>query len=75
MPSALTAAENALHWIEDPSNASLDMDRNYLRHEVLPLLSGRWNAMETAIARSSRLCAEAADIIDERAAGGFAGLA
>ena len=35
------AAENALHWIEDPSNASLDMDRNYLRHEVLPLLSER----------------------------------
>ena len=67
-------AENSLHWIEDPSNALLDMDRNYLRHEVLPLLSGRWNAMETAIARSSRLCAEAADIIDERSAEDLQGL-
>lgn len=31
-----------LAWIEDESNRSLDFDRNYLRHRVLPLLQQRW---------------------------------
>lgn len=31
-----------VRWIDDPSNADLTLDRNYLRHTVLPLLEARW---------------------------------
>ncbi len=36
------AQTEQLAWIEDPSNADLSYDRNYLRHAVLPLLQARW---------------------------------
>ncbi|MCV6588114.1 MAG: tRNA lysidine(34) synthetase TilS [Marinobacterium sp.] len=36
------ACEQALEWVEDPSNQHDDYDRNYLRHRVMPLLSRRW---------------------------------
>ena len=40
-------AEKAqLNWIEDPSNADLSYDRNYLRHQVMPLLRARWPGFE-----------------------------
>jgi len=31
-----------LQWIEDPSNQDQRYDRNYLRHEIVPLLKKRW---------------------------------
>ncbi|MGA1562905.1 MAG: tRNA lysidine(34) synthetase TilS, partial [Gammaproteobacteria bacterium] len=31
-----------IQWIEDPSNADLSLDRNYLRQAVMPLLEARW---------------------------------
>src|SRR5690606_28097792 len=36
------AREHQLEWIEDPSNASLEYSRNYLRHQVMPVLKQRW---------------------------------
>ena len=33
---------NKLDWIEDPSNHSMNHDRNFVRHEVFPLLEQRW---------------------------------
>lgn len=36
------ASNHELQWVEDPTNADLDPDRNYLRHEVLPVLRKRW---------------------------------
>ncbi len=36
------AALFQLHWIEDESNACLKYDRNFIRHQVLPLLETRW---------------------------------
>jgi tRNA(Ile)-lysidine synthase len=33
---------NDVEWIEDPSNQFLDHDRNFVRHEVIPLLEKRW---------------------------------
>jgi len=34
--------ENRVEWTEDPSNQYLDHDRNFVRHEVIPLLEQRW---------------------------------
>jgi tRNA(Ile)-lysidine synthase len=58
----------ALAWVEDPSNADRGLDRNFVRHEVLPLLAQRWPAASVTLARSGRLCAEAAGLLDELAA-------
>ncbi len=62
------AAREGLTWIEDPANADEHMDRNYLRHQVLPALARRWPGMRGTVARSARLCAEAAGVLDELAA-------
>jgi tRNA(Ile)-lysidine synthase len=33
---------NDVEWIEDPSNQYLNHDRNFVRHEIIPLLEKRW---------------------------------
>ena len=53
-------ASAGLSCSEDPSNADLRFDRNYLRSEVLPAVLSRWPAAATTVARSARLAAEAA---------------
>ncbi|PIE82756.1 MAG: tRNA lysidine(34) synthetase TilS [Candidatus Contendobacter odensis] len=53
-----------LHWIEDASNTNTLIDRNYLRHRVLPLLRERWPAANCTLARSALWCAEAAAWLD-----------
>jgi len=34
--------ENNIEWTEDPSNLHLNHDRNFVRHELTPLLEQRW---------------------------------
>lgn len=53
------ARSHGLAWIEDPTNAESDADRNFLRLQVLPLLQQRWPHAAAALARSARLSAEA----------------
>lgn len=60
---AAYAREHALHWVEDPSNASDRHDRNFLRHHVLPRLAERWPQAGTALARSASLLATQADLL------------
>ncbi|MFK8030569.1 MAG: tRNA lysidine(34) synthetase TilS [Gammaproteobacteria bacterium] len=56
-------AENQrIEWIEDPSNQNEHFDRNFLRGSVLPLIRERWPGAVKAIARSSELIGEAADL-------------
>ncbi|HEX2666856.1 MAG TPA: tRNA lysidine(34) synthetase TilS [Gammaproteobacteria bacterium] len=62
------AGTQGLTWIEDPSNADTGLDRNYLRHEVLPLLKARWPAAADTVARAARHCAEAAETLKALAA-------
>lgn len=47
-----------LSWIEDPSNDKTDFDRNFLRHEVLPMFEKRWPQAVSALSRSAELLAE-----------------
>jgi tRNA(Ile)-lysidine synthase len=53
------ARQHSLDWVEDPSNASLDPDRNYLRHEVMPRLRARWPSAAATLSRSAAHCAAA----------------
>jgi tRNA(Ile)-lysidine synthase len=62
------ARKHGLRWIEDASNADIGFNRNYLRHQVLPLLRERWPAVNRTLNRSARLCAETAAWLDEEAA-------
>ncbi len=56
----LQAYANAkkLIWIDDPSNERIHFDRNYLRHNIFPLLETRWPQAATALSRSAELLAE-----------------
>ncbi len=66
------ARAHGLRWIEDASNADLGFDRNYLRHQVLPLLRERWPAANRTLARSAQRCAETAAWLDAEAAADLA---
>lgn len=57
----------SLEWIDDPSNADLRFDRNYLRQAILPLLRERWPGADRTLSRSAELCAEASHLLDELA--------
>lgn len=62
------AKEHKLAFIEDPSNADQSFDRNYCRHQLMPLLRQRWKGVDKAIARSASIQAETRGILDEVAA-------
>lgn len=61
------AQAHTLRWIEDPSNAEHGPDRNFLRHQVLPLLRQRWPQANAALARSAELLAEDAQCLHSEA--------
>lgn len=58
------ARRHELRWIEDPSNAQLRFDRNFLRHQVMPGIRARWKGVDQALARSARHMAVAARLLD-----------
>lgn len=62
------AGARRLEWIEDESNANVDFRRNFLRHEVLPVIARRFPSYRTTLARSARHLAEASELLDELAA-------
>jgi tRNA(Ile)-lysidine synthase len=61
------AAEAGLEWVVDPSNVDRRFDRNYLRHEVLPVLEERWPDVTRRLARSAELAGEAAAMLEDLA--------
>jgi tRNA(Ile)-lysidine synthase len=61
------AALRGLQWVEDESNADIVFDRNYLRHQVLPLLGRRFPGYRETFARTSRNLAESAQLMDDLA--------
>lgn len=61
------AHRHALHWVEDPSNADTRLNRNFLRHQVLPGLTARWPAACRLLARAAAQQAEAAGLLAELA--------
>lgn len=56
-----------LHWIDDPSNADLTLNRNYLRHQVFPSLESRWPAVAKTLSRSADHNREAIVLMQELA--------
>jgi len=62
------AAEQKLNWIDDPSNFDTDFDRNFLRHDVVPLLETRWPALKKTLSRTATHTAEADQLLTGLAA-------
>lgn len=62
------AEQHGLSWVDDESNFDTSLDRNYLRHELLPRLRQRWPAAERSVARSAAHLAEAGELLTELAA-------
>ena len=59
------AQQQDLLWVEDESNQNTDFERNFLRHQVLPLLNQKWPDLVKTAARSAKLCAEQQHLLDE----------
>lgn len=53
------ALQNNLQWIEDESNFDISLDRNYLRQQVMPLITQRWPKASHTIARAAQHLANA----------------
>lgn len=66
------ALEHEIRWFNDPSNRALRYDRNYLRHEVLPLLKQRWPGLPQVLSTSCEIQSQTQELLDEVAAEDFA---
>ena len=62
------ARSEQLQWLDDPSNANTNFDRNFLRHRVLPALRERWPAAAHSATRSTAHLREAGRLLDVLAA-------
>lgn len=65
---AALAQHWGLTWVEDPTNAEIEADRNYLRHEILPRLAQRWPAVVEVFGRNTAVQHETAQLLAELAA-------
>lgn len=61
------AAENGFAWIEDESNQDTGFSRNFLRHDVLPVLKERFPAAASCLATAAGHFAEADALLGELA--------
>jgi tRNA(Ile)-lysidine synthase len=57
------ARAEGLEWIEDESNANQAFDRNFIRHELLPLIQTRWPKITANLSRAAQHCAEADSLL------------
>ncbi|MCP3680361.1 MAG: tRNA lysidine(34) synthetase TilS [Gammaproteobacteria bacterium] len=51
-----------LRWVEDDSNQSLQFERNFLRHKLLPQILQRYPSAYRTITRSAKLCGETSEL-------------
>lgn len=58
------AHEQHLSWIVDPTNESTSLDRNFLRHEIVPKLRSRWPAAAQNAVRSTLHLQESAQLLE-----------
>lgn len=64
---AAYARQQSLSWVEDESNTDSAFSRNYVRHQVLPVLEQRWGNVVNQLAETSLRMREADDLLHELA--------
>jgi tRNA(Ile)-lysidine synthase len=45
-----------LEWVDDLTNQDIAIDRNYLRHEIIPRLKHKWPGVATRVTTSAAIC-------------------
>lgn len=58
------AESHHIEWCEDESNNNTQYERNFVRHEVLPILETRHHAIKSVLARTASHLAEANQLLD-----------
>ncbi|MFW5431383.1 MAG: tRNA lysidine(34) synthetase TilS [Methylophilaceae bacterium] len=61
------AKQHKLQWIEDDSNADTRFDRNFLRHELMPVFNRQYPSISQTLARSASHMAQASELLDDLA--------
>lgn len=59
------AQSQQLVWVEDPSNGCCELRRNFIRHQVLPLLQSHHPSLIPNLARTSQHCQSAMDLLKQ----------
>ncbi len=54
-------------WIEDPSNQLLTHDRNFVRHQLMPLLESRWQGTGQRLLLTRNAMAESRSLLERLA--------
>ncbi len=61
------AKARGLRWIDDDSNRDTGFDRNYCRHQILPLIERRWPGYRRDWENSRQLIVETESLLDDLA--------
>ncbi|QOL24610.1 tRNA lysidine(34) synthetase TilS [Thalassotalea sp. LPB0316] len=59
------AAEHDIEHIEDDSNVDEQFDRNFIRHQIMPLLQARWPSIGKTIARTAQNCQQSQVLLEQ----------
>ena len=58
------AVQHHLKWGDDESNDNTQYDRNFVRHEVLPVIQTRFKSVKAVLARTAGHMAEAGELLE-----------
>lgn len=59
------AKRHQLTWVDDESNADERFDRNFIRHQLSPILTARWPSILSSVSKSAALCAKQETLLNE----------
>ncbi|HEY9210073.1 MAG TPA: tRNA lysidine(34) synthetase TilS [Methylotenera sp.] len=58
------AVQHDIQWCDDESNDNTQYDRNFVRHEVMPVLESRFTSLKAVLARTASHMAEASELLE-----------
>lgn len=58
------AEQHNIPWCNDESNDNTQYERNFVRHDVMPVLATRYQSVKSVLARTASHLAEANDLLD-----------
>jgi tRNA(Ile)-lysidine synthase len=58
------ALQHAIQWCDDESNDNAQYDRNFVRHELMPVLESRFTSVKAVLARTASHMAEASELLE-----------
>ncbi|MFM9970543.1 MAG: tRNA lysidine(34) synthetase TilS [Burkholderiales bacterium] len=59
------ASSRNVTWVEDESNANITLERNFIRHQILPAIANRHGHAIEAMARAAQIQAEASRLLTQ----------